>query len=38
VNQVGAAQFDAMIAALDDATVVPEITELASPPRRLARR
>jgi len=32
-----AAQFDEMIAALDDATVVPEIVELASRPRRVAR-
>lgn len=33
-----AEQFDAMIAALDDATPVPEIVELASRPRRVARR
>ena len=33
-----AAQFDAMIAALDDTTVVPEIVELASQPRRIARQ
>lgn len=33
-----AAQFDAMIAALDDSSVVPEIVDLASRPRRVARR
>lgn len=33
-----AAQFDAMIAALDDDTAVPEIVELASRPRGVARR
>ncbi|WP_182481337.1 DUF1778 domain-containing protein [Nocardioides immobilis] len=33
-----AAQFDAMIDALDDTTVVPEVVELASRPRRVARR
>lgn len=33
-----AAQFDAMIASLEDATDVPEIVDLASRPRRIARR
>lgn len=33
-----AAQFDAMIAALDEDTPVPEVVELASRPRRIARR
>lgn len=32
------AQFDAMIAALDDASVVPEIVDLAARPRRVGRR
>ncbi len=33
-----AEQFDTMIAALDDDAVMPEIAELASRPRRVARR
>lgn len=32
-----AAQFDAMIAALDDTAVVPQIVDLASRPRRVRR-
>jgi ribosomal protein L12E/L44/L45/RPP1/RPP2 len=33
-----AAQFDEMIAALDDTTIVPELAELAFRPRRITRR
>lgn len=33
-----ATQFDAMIAALDDATIVPELAELAARPRRVSRQ
>lgn len=33
-----AEQFDAMIAALDDATPITEVVELAKRPRRIARQ